>query len=444
MTMMTRSQGFNSVALMLLGLSLCSCQQSADPSPESGEKPMQSQLHNPTPPKPPPPPPPEDPGKLDPDNLPELLTEEDYLDGWIKLFDGKTLFGWKANSDTDWYVKDGVIVAEGAIPGQLMTTFQLADYDLRFDYRLEKGGNSGVFLRSTFAPKDPTTECYEFNMCDTHPDYPTGSIVGREKVNQNIANDGEWKSVRIQVAGNRISAAMGGEKILNFIDKGDQQRKSGFIGLQCNIGKIEFRNIMLKPAELTDLFDDHTLNGWREVPDSKSKFQATSHTLHVVNGPGFLETEKTFADFVLQANLRTNGKALNSGIFFRAMKGSKATPSNGYEIQIHNGYDNGDRTQPNNAGTGAIFRRNTVRMVASNDQEWTALTLIANGPHFSVWVNGLQVTDWTDERKPDVNPRKGQRLKAGHISLQGHDPTTDLYFKDIRAAEIPSTSAAAE
>jgi hypothetical protein len=54
-----------------------------------------------------------------------------------------------------------------------------------------------------------------------------------------------------------------------------------------------------------------------------------------------------------------------------------------------------------------------------------------------VWVNGLQVTDWVDERPDDPNPRRGRRLEAGHISLQGHDPTTDLDFRAIRAAALP-------
>ncbi len=43
---------------------------------------------------------------------------------------------------------------------------------------------------------------------------------------------------------------------------------------------------------------------------------------------------------------------------------------------------------------------------------------------------------WTDERAKDENPRKGLRLDAGHLSIQGHDPTTDLLFRNIRLAEI--------
>jgi hypothetical protein len=73
----------------------------------------------------------------------------------------------------------------------------------------------------------------------------------------------------------------------------------------------------------------------------------------------------------------------------------------------------------------------------ADDFDWFTKTIVATGPHFAVWVNGYQVTDWTDERKPDENPRKGLRLKAGTLQLQGHDPTTDLRFRNLRAAETP-------
>jgi len=52
-------------------------------------------------------------------------------------------------------------------------------------------------------------------------------------------------------------------------------------------------------------------------------------------------------------------------------------------------------------------------------------------------VNGDPVASWTDTRAKDDNPRKGLRLAAGHLSLQGHDPTTDILFRNIRAAEFP-------
>ena len=116
--------------------------------------------------------------------------------------------------------------------------------------------------------------------------------------------------------------------------------------------------------------------------------------------------------------------------------GTEAAPSNGYEVQIHNGFEGDDRTKPTNAGSGAIFRRTQARRVVSSDNEWCTLTLNASGNHFAVWVNGYQVTDWKDDRPTDDNPRKGRRDAPGHISLQGHDETTDLSFRGMRMAKL--------
>jgi hypothetical protein len=106
-------------------------------------------------------------------------------------------------------------------------------------------------------------------------------------------------------------------------------------------------------------------------------------------------------------------------------------------MQIHHGFKGGDRSRPVDAGTGAIFRRTQARWVVPDDDEWFHATLIAYGARISVWINGFAVTDWVDRRKPDENPRRGKRLAAGHLSLQGHDPTTNLDFREIRVSEYP-------
>ena len=360
------------------------------------------------------------------------LSREQLEDGWIQLFDGRTLFGWTANSGGDWSVVDGVIRAGKGKPGLLLTTVPFADYELRCDFRLEKGGNSGVFLRTVPGPKDPGRDCYELNICDSHKDFPTGCLVARHKIEKSPAVEGEWHTFAVRMVGHRIVVRLDDKPLVDFTDKSEFPRDRGRIGLQMNGGRIEFRNVLLKPLGTKPLFDGKSLAGWRVVPGSKSKFTVEERTIRVTDGPGFLETTSSRGDFILQAEARTNGTNLNSGIFFRAEPGTAKAPSNGYELQIHNGTKGGDRSRPANAGTGAIFRRNTARFVVSRDHEWAALTLLAAGPRFAVWVNGLQVTDWLDERKPHANPRRGLRLEAGHISLQGHDPTTDLAFRNLR------------
>jgi hypothetical protein len=69
----------------------------------------------------------------------------------------------------------------------------------------------------------------------------------------------------------------------------------------------------------------------------------------------------------------------------------------------------------------------------SMDGEWFGMTIVAHGNHLTTWVNGA---DFFDNGSKSDNARTGCKLEAGHISIQGHDPTTDLSFKNIRVAEL--------
>lgn len=370
----------------------------------------------------------------------QWLAQEEIDKGWLSLFDGQTLFGWRATSNANWSVKDGTIVADSGDPGFLMTPYKLKNYQFRCEYRLVDDGNSGIFLRTPMKPTDPSKDCYEFNLCNQHEAFPTGSLVGRQKTEGVTGDPEKWNSLLIHVEGNQITATMNDQEILKFEEKPGEELPAGHIGLQMNGGKIEFRKIALLPLGEKPLFNGEDLSGWNVVPGSKSNFTVKEGLLNVENGTGFLETENQWADFILSTVVRTNDKDLNGGIFYRTMKGTEEAQSNGYELQIHNGFANDDRSQPNDYqtgfGTGAIFRRQKVRWVVPNDNEWFRMTLLAQGPSFYTWVNGLQVVDFTDTRKMDENPRKGQRLEAGHISLQGHDETTNVDFKSLTIIDL--------
>ncbi|MHB1037089.1 MAG: 3-keto-disaccharide hydrolase [Pirellulales bacterium] len=363
------------------------------------------------------------------------LTPAELADGWISLFDGETLFGWQPASKADWKVGGGIVSVASGEPGLLATTSQFGDFSLKVDFRAPKGTNSGVFLRTVPQPKSPTADCYELNIADPENPFPTGSLVGRQKCQPAAATPQEsgWQTFEVTAQGGHFLVRLNGKPAVDYTDPKPLGR--GHIGLQLNQGRVEFRNIKLKPLGLASLFNGKDLAGWKVFPGKKSVFSVTPEgNLHVKNGNGQLESEAQFADFVFQAEIFSNGKALNSGIFFRSIPGEFW---NGYESQIQNGYKDGDRTKPADAGTGAIYRRQSARKVVANDFEWFHKTIIATGNHMAVWINGYLVTDWTDRRAADANPRNGLRLEAGTLIIQGHDATTDLSFRNLRAAELP-------
>jgi len=374
----------------------------------------------------------------------KLLTADEAADGWISLFDGTTLFGWKStHEDINWTVTDGVITADSGANGALMTTVPFADYELVCEYRMAAGGNSGVFLRSASPPTNPSADFYEVNIVDTHPQgYLTGSLAMRQKATVDLPGSGDWQTLRMIAEGRKITVQHNDQTVLEFTDESEQPLLNGLIGLQKNSGKIEFRKVNLKPRALTSLFNNSDLTGWTVVPGAKGEFLVADGAIHVKSGLGFLETEGTWKDFLFQTQVKTGAKDVNSGFFFRTLKGTEAAPSNGYEAQVHHGFKAGDRNQPENAGTGAIFRRVDARRVVGNDLQWSTVTLVASGPQIAAWVDGYQVVNWEDTRATDENPRKGKRVEGGHFSLQGHDPTTDAFFREIRVVELPEWGAA--
>ncbi|HIA18703.1 MAG TPA: DUF1080 domain-containing protein [Planctomycetaceae bacterium] len=242
-----------------------------------------------------------------------------------------------------------------------------------------------------------------------------------------------WQRYEVTVLFDTITVVLDGQQILEYRDP--QPLRRGRIGLQLNEGQVAFRDIKLKPLKLDPLFNGKDLQGWKTYPDMASKFTVTDEGwLNVQDGRGQLETERMLGDFVLQLECITHAKDLNSGIFFRCIPGDVMM---GYECQIHNGVENQDATRPKDCGTGGFFRRQDARRVVAKDLQWFHQTLIVNGPHMASWVNGYQVSDWTDERPAHENPRKGLRLEAGTIMIQGHDPTTNISFRNLKSTELP-------
>lgn len=359
------------------------------------------------------------------------LTVSQVSEGWIALFDGETLFGWNAESDANWRVEDGcIVVDQGSEPGLLRTLTQFDQFRLHLEYSADESTNSGVFVRTSPKPTDPLVDCIEINVAPENNSYPSGSLVGRTKSSSTIPA-ALWHAMDITVLRTTVQARIDGVETASL--EVDNPLGRGHIGLQFNSGPIKFRNIRLKPHGLNSMFNGSDLDGWILNEQSSGMFGVEDYKIRARGGLGQLESTGQYDDFVLQFKCRNNKPGLNSGLFFRCIPGETL---NGYEIQIDNTFVDGDRTKPKNGGTGCIFRRNTARRIIGDDEQWMAITLVAVGPRFSVWVNGHQVTEWKDEREIHENPRNGRRLDAGSIMLQAHDETTDTSFVDLAIGEL--------
>ena len=202
---------------------------------------------------------------------------------------------------------------------------------------------------------------------------------------------------------------------------------------------IRIRSVKARPVELTSLFNAKDLTGWKEFKSTKEKKVASQFSvtkegwLNVKNGPGDLQTEGQWADFIVQLECISNGPHLNSGLFFRAIPGLVPAGIRSANPQ---------RVEGRRSHQARRFRHRgdlspaAARKVVSTDGEWFTMTVAAHGKHFATWVNGYQVTDWIDDRKENDNARNGFKKGKGALSLQGHDKTTNLSFRNIRIQSL--------
>ena len=361
------------------------------------------------------------------------LPAEETAQGWVRLFDGQTLFGWEITGEANFRVEDGSIVVDKGKQCLMCSSSTWSDFELKLDFNADATTNSGVFVRTPLDPADVTKDCYEVNIAPDDNPFPTGSIVKRQKVDAEAAGaqtPGEWRTMTIRVEGRKVTIHLGDQLVCSYTDSSDLAAHR--IGLQHNSGRVAFRNLLIRPLGLKPLLDGE-LTRWKRYPEMPGKFTINEEgDLHVQGGLAQLETNDSFGDFFLLAQYKIEDPTTNSGLFFRCIPGDKLM---GYECQINNAFES-SRLSPADCGTGGIFRRQDARIVAGEDGTWSTVLLHAKGNKIGAWVNGLAVSDWEDTRKTDENPRRGRREEAGSIMIQAHDPKTDLLYRNLQIAEI--------
>ncbi len=195
---------------------------------------------------------------------PLLAGGDDPPKGFESLFNGKDLTGWKSTGNMKvWGADKGVIYCEGGGGGWLMTEKQYGDYELRLEYKMPKGGNSGVGIRSPLTG-DPAYQGMEIQLIDDEG-WPgglqkwqnTGAIYNVVPP-KTIKNKpiGEWNVMKITAKGRQITVINNGETLVDanlddYVKEHAKKhpgilRKDGHIGFQSYNKRVEFRNIFLK------------------------------------------------------------------------------------------------------------------------------------------------------------------------------------------------------
>jgi len=181
--------------------------------------------------------------------------------GWVALFNGKDLTGWKINGDEKWVVDDGTILCESLANkyGYLTTEKTYHDFDLKLKFKGEAAGNSGVFFHSKITGIDPEhgpdIEGMQVEV-DPNPGKHTGGLYesgGRGWVAMPTAEGekalklGEWNDLEVSVRGNHVVTRVNGVVVSDFTDA-TPKFTDGVIGLQIHTGggvKMRWKEIFV-------------------------------------------------------------------------------------------------------------------------------------------------------------------------------------------------------
>ncbi len=380
------------------------------------------------------------------------LTEAETAEGWTLLFDGSSLGEWRNyNSEelTGWRAVDGAIQADGSggdASGYIVTRREYENFHLSVDWRLTEGGNSGLLYHVVERP--------EFKVpYVTGPEYQLIDKEGWEKANapttleawQSLGVDyamhlpnlegvrvnppGQWNNSEIVFDNGHVEHWLNGVKIVEFeawTDDWFARRESGkwenapeyglahrgLICLQDHGDPAAFRNIKIKelprkPGGTVDLFNGVDLTGW--VPYGTEKFYVEDGALVLESGPdklyGYLGTREYYDDFDCTFEFLEEADG-NSGFFFRSVVFPVAMV-NGWQVEIapagnHSGgiYES--------YGRGWLFQPPVEHLI----EGWNTMRVKVVGDNATVWLNGTEVTNLTDE---------AFARRQGRIALQIHD-----------------------
>ncbi len=196
----------------------------------------------------------------------------------------------------------------------------------------------------------------------------------------------------------------------------------------------------LTPAEKSAgwilLIEGKSLAGWK-ASEKPGTFSVRDGEL-VVKGPrshlyymGAAQPPGGFGNFEFTAEIKTWPKA-NSGVYFHTAWQEEGWPAQGHEVQVNNSHQDPQRT------AGLYNIRKNLEAVAQ-DGAWFTLRIKVEGKRVITSVDGKVVIDYTepdDWTPPDE--MKGRRIARGTFALQGHDPISEVHYRNIKLRPLPT------
>ena len=409
------------------------------------------------------------------------LKEMSEEHGFVSLFNGKDLTGWKglvgnpisrgkmtadaldaaqakANESIgkDWVVKDGLLIFTGH-GDNLATEKKYGNIELYVDWKITEKGDAGIYLRGS-----PQVQVWDTSRREVGAQVGSGGLYNNT-VNpskpSSVADNaiGTWNTFRIIMKGEKVTVYLNGVKVTdevtleNYWDRKQPIFPEEQIELQAHGTYVAYRNIYLRelpdektlitPQEQADgflpVFNGKDLTGWT---GNLAGYQAENGAIvvHPEKSGGNLYTENTYGDFVLRFDFQLTPGA-NNGIGIRTPLSGDAAYV-GMEIQVldneHPKYSQLQPYQYHGSVYGVLPARRGFLLPTG---EWNREEISIKGNQIKVTLNGTVITegDLAESSKNGTMDHKehpGLLRKEGHIGFLGHGDV--VRFKNIRIKKL--------
>ncbi len=181
------------------------------------------------------------------------------------------------------------------------------------------------------------------------------------------------------------------------------------------------------------IFDGSSLDGWK-INENKETWTLKDGML-IAKGDRshifYVGDDKPFENFELKVDVMTEPNS-NGGIYFHTRYQESNWPKYGHEAQVNNTYTSDPKK------TGSLYGVVDVTEQHIEDKTWWTEHVIVKGRHITIKLNDEVVVDYEEpEDKEAFSDDFERRLGKGTFALQGHDPNSTVYYKNIRVKRLP-------
>ncbi|MEJ2905533.1 3-keto-disaccharide hydrolase [Pedobacter panaciterrae] len=182
------------------------------------------------------------------------------------------------------------------------------------------------------------------------------------------------------------------------------------------------------------LFDGKTFNGWKKNQNPET-FTIENGAIKVAGPVSHLfydgsVSNHNFKNFEFKAQVMTKPGA-NSGIYFHTAFQQEGFPGKGHEVQVNNSHSDWRRT-------GSLYAVQDVKETYVKDNEWYEEYIMVKDKNVTIKINGKTVVEYTEPDNVAKENIGGKAISDGTFALQGHDPGSVIYYKDIMVRPLPN------